>query len=90
MTEKFTKAWEGIIKILLGSKNILGFWLTLICVCLTGYVAITKKPELISELPFILGVYLGARTLERGSHVWAASKDSAANTQEVIKEVNKE
>jgi hypothetical protein len=84
------KFWERFMEFMIGTKNVLGFILTLLCILITGYVAIFQKPDLVSELPFILGVYLGARTLERGSHVWASTKDEGVNTQEVIKELNKE
>lgn len=89
-SEQDKKFWEKFMEFMIGTKNVLGFVLTLICILFTGFIAITQKPEVISELPFILGVYLGARTLEKGSHVWAAAKDADADTEKVIETLNKE
>jgi hypothetical protein len=37
----------------------------------------------------LIGMYIGAKQTLKASNVWAASKDPAADTAEIIKELNK-
>lgn len=77
-----------IINTLAKMRAYFGFFLTLVCILICGYVAIMKDTNVVTYLPMILGTYLGARAMEKSSHVWAASKDPTADTAEVIKSLN--
>lgn len=64
-----------------------GFFLTLISVVGLFALAFYKNVDVTSSLPTVLAIYLGAKTSEKASAHWAASKDPTASTAEVIASV---
>ncbi|CAB5221402.1 hypothetical protein UFOVP244_155 [uncultured Caudovirales phage] len=64
----------------------LSFIITLVCVVGILALAFYRNLDLSSLLPTILGLYLGARTIDKTNVAWAASKDPKADTAKVIKD----
>jgi len=64
-----------------------GFFLTFISVIGLFVLAFEKGVDITVALPTILGIYLGAKTSEKASAHWAASRDPSTSTAEVIANV---
>jgi uncharacterized membrane protein YfcA len=61
-----------------------GFFLTLISIVGLIALAFYKDIDITMALPAVLGLYLGAKTSEKASAHFAASRDPSCNTAEVI------
>jgi|LauGreDrversion4_2_1035121.scaffolds.fasta_scaffold1330144_2 hypothetical protein len=69
-----------------GIANYLSFIITLTCVLGIFVLAYTRGLNIEGLLPTIVGLYLGARTIDKTNVAWAASRDPNADTAQVIKE----
>lgn len=79
---------ESILKNVKLMKAYLGFILTLISVIGCLALAWFKDYEIEFMLPTILGIYISAKTVERTTAVWSVSKDSKADTRQIIKDMD--
>jgi hypothetical protein len=65
-----------------------GFFLTFISILGMFALAFFKGVDIMSSLPVVLGLYLGAKTGEKMSAHAAASRDPSCNTAEVISAIS--
>ncbi|MEM4379361.1 MAG: hypothetical protein QXL01_01560 [Thermoplasmatales archaeon] len=66
----------------------LGFLLTLISVMGCLVLAWFKGTDIEFMLPTILGIYISAKTVERTTAVWSASRDSKADTRAILRDMD--
>jgi hypothetical protein len=66
----------------------LSFLLALISVASLLLLGLVKNLDTSLGIVGIFSAYMGAKTAEKSSAHWAASKDPAANTAEVIEKVS--
>jgi len=78
----------GIFKNLGMMKAYLGFILTLISIvgCLT--LCWFKGIDISLTLPTLLGIYISGKTVERTAAVMSVAKDPAADTRQVIADMD--